>query len=227
MFGRRAWLVGCAATLSLAVLPIGSLGSSAATAYEPPTGTVEYAIHHSKYDRIGTHSVSFSQNGDELIVTTVIHIKVKLLFITAHSLESKRREVWRGGRLVSYRADTEENGEAFTVKADMDNDGLVVEGPNGTVRADGPVFPTHPWNPEIVNQTLLMETKTGELLNVLTRADGEEVIEVAGRPVPTRRYVMSGDLERELWYDEHGNWVRLRFKRDGATVTFTRNTPFR
>jgi len=208
-------------------MPIGSPGSSAETAYEPPTGTVEYAIHHSKYDRIGTHSVSFSRNGDELVVTTVIHIKVKLLFITAHSLESKRREVWRGGRLVSYRADTDENGEIFTVKADMDNDGLVVEGPNGTARADGPVFPTHPWNPEIVTQTLLMETKTGELLNVLTRADGEEVIEVAGRPVPTRRYVMSGGLERELWYDEQGNWIQLRFKQDGATVTFTRTTPFR
>ena len=39
------------------------------------------------------------------------------------------------------------------------------------------------------------------------------------------RVMDSGDLERELWYDEAGNWIQLRFARDGATLTFTRSTP--
>lgn len=225
MFGRKTRLAGSLAALALAVTVAPTPDIPAAAAYEPPAGTVEYAIHHSKYKRIGTHSVSFSRSGDDLIVDVVIHVKVKVLFITAHSLEAERREVWRSGRLVSYRSRTDENGTLARVDAAMDGDSLVIVGSNGSVRAEPAIFPTHPWNPEIVGRTLLMETGTGELMTVSTRPDGEEAIDVAGKAVPTRRYVMTGDLERELWFDGNGNWIQLRFKRDGATLTFTRTTP--
>lgn len=225
MFGRKTRLAGLAAVLALAVTTIAAPHIRSAAAYEPPAGTVEYAIHHSKYKRIGTHSVSFSRSGSDLIVDVVIQIKVKLLFFTAHSLEAARREVWRGGKFVGYQGRTDENGKLVKVNARTDGDGLAINGGNGTVRADPSVFPTHPWNPDIVNRSLLMETKTGELLDVTTRPDGEETIEVAGKPVKTTRYVMAGDLERELWFDGGGNWIQLRFKRDGATLTFTRITP--
>lgn len=225
MHGRKTRLAGYAAALALAFTLIAAPDHRTAAAYDPPAGTIEYAIHHSKYKRIGTHSVSFSRNGGDLVVDVVIHIKVKLLFITAHSLEAERRERWRGGRLVAYRSRTDENSKLSNVDAALDGDALVINGAGGAVRADRPVFPTHPWNPDIVNRTLLMETKTGELLKVATRPDGEETIEVAGQPVVTRRYVMTGELERELWFDGNGNWIQLRFKRDGATLTFTRITP--
>lgn len=225
MFGRGARLAGLAAVFGLAALLAPAPDNGTAAAYDPPAGTVEYEIHHSKYDRIGTHSVAFSRAGDDLIVSTVIHIKVKVLFITAYTLESERREVWRGGRLVSYTSRTRENGEPIDVNAELKDGVLVINGSNGTMQADGMVFPTHPWHPEIVDRALLMDTQTGELLKVSTRPDGEEAVEVAGKPVPARRYVMSGDIERELWFDGSGNWIRMRFKRDGATLTFTRTTP--
>lgn len=223
--GGQARFAGHAGILALTVLAAPGPGGGTAAAYDPPAGTVEYAIHHSKYDRIGTHSVSFSRAGEDLIVDVVIHVKVKLLFLTVHSLEAERRETWRGGRLVSYRSRTDENGKLANVNATAEGNAFVIKGPNGTARADPSVFPTHPWNPTIVDRATLMDTKTGELLTVSTKAAGEETITVAGRPVPARRYVMTGDLERELWFDERGNWIQLRFKRDGASLTFTRITP--
>jgi hypothetical protein len=35
---------------------------------------------------------------------------------------------------------------------------------------------------------------------------------------------VSGDLERELWYDEAGNWLRSRLEHDGDEITLTRQS---
>ena len=199
--------------------------ASAAAAYEAPAGKVEYRIHHSKYDLIGSHVVTFSRNGDEQVVKVVLKIKVKFLFISLHSLVSERREVWRGDSFVGYRAHTDENTDLTDVTARMTGGKLVINGPGGRVEAPDTVFPTHPWNPEIVNHTLLMDTKTGKLLKVSTRAAGAEPVDVAGKPVSTKKYVTSGDMDRELWFDGKGNLIQFRFVRDGSTLTFTRTTP--
>jgi hypothetical protein len=66
-----------------------------------------------------------------------------------------------------------------------------------------------------------METKTGELLEVQTASAGEERLQVNGRSVKTTRYQMTGGLQRELWFDEEGNWVQLRFEKDGSQITFS------
>jgi len=39
--------------------------------------------------------------------------------------------------------------------------------------------------------------------------------------VKTTRYQMTGGLQRELWFDEEGNWVQLRFEKDGSQITFS------
>ncbi len=70
-----------------------------------------------------------------------------------------------------------------------------------------------------------MDTKTGKLLKVSTRAAGAEPVDVAGKPVSTKKYVTSGDMDRELWFDGKGNLIQFRFVRDGSTLTFTRTTP--
>ncbi|MBE9557152.1 MAG: hypothetical protein IMF08_09875 [Proteobacteria bacterium] len=188
-------------------------------------GKVEYRILHSKYDEIGSDILTFSRNGEDLIVDVAINIEVKFLFITVHSLVSERRETWRNGRFVAYKAHTDENSDLIDVTARTERGKFVVEGPSGRAEADVPVFPTNPWNPEIVNSTVQMDTKTGELLNATVALDGAEIIEVAGRAIETSKYKVTGDLERELWFDANGNWIQLRFPKDGETLTFTRVTP--
>jgi len=221
MSGR---LFGLAAALVLITgLAVG--GAQAAAMRGEGAGKVEYRIMHSKYDEIGSHVVSFSRHGGELVVDVAIKIEVKFLFITVHSLVAERREVWRDGRFVGYSSHTDENSELFDVVAHAEGAKLVIEGPEGRAEADGSVFPTHPWSPEIVKGSVQMDTKTGELLNVAVAADGAETIEVAGKAVTTSKYRVSGDIERELWYDAAGNWIQLRFPKDGETLTFTRITP--
>jgi len=213
-----------AARCAAAVVLLLATATQAAS-YEPPAGTVEFGIEHSKYGDIGTDRMTFSHAGADLIVTVNLRIRVKLLFITVHSLVANRRETWREGRFVSYRSDTVENNRPTNVSAHEEGGKFVIDGPAGRVAGDGPVFPTNPWNPDIVNATQVMETATGELLRVAVAPAGEDEVAVAGTAVAARKYVMSGDMSRELWFDAAGNLLQFRFERDGATLTFTRKTP--
>lgn len=212
---------GIAAGVLLAIV----IAAQAALAYEPPAGTVEYRIVHSKYDEIGTHSLTFSRNGADLVVDVALRIKVKVLFITAHSVVADRRETWRDGAFSGYRSHTDENGDLFDVTARSEGGRLNIEGPGGRGEAAGPVFPTNPWHPGIAHAAMLMDTKTGELLKVSVAAAGEEDLTIAGRTVKAKKLAISGDTEREVWFDGDGNMLQFRFPRDGETLTFTRVTP--
>ncbi len=195
--------------------------AGAAWAQDTPSGTVVYGIHHEKHGDIGTHKVSFSRSGEDLLVEVEGQAKVKVLFFTVYRMETSRREIWHGGRLVSYRAQTNDDGEDIAVEANTAGDKLVIEGQKGRVEAPAGTFPTHPWNHEIVEQSLLMDTKTGNLLKVAISEAGEEAIQVRGAEVKAKKYVISGDMERELWFGPDGAWLKMRYEKDGAKITLT------
>jgi len=148
-------------------------------------------------------------------------MKVKLLFVTVFRYQADRREIWRDGRLLSYRSQTHDDGTDIALAAEIEGDKLMIDGPDGRIEAPAGTYPTHPWNPKIVEQTLLMDTKTGKLLKVAIREAGEETIEARGRSVKATKYVVTGDQEREIWFGPGGTWLQMRFDSDGSDVTFT------
>ncbi len=195
--------------------------AAGAWAAEAPRGTVVYKIHHENYGDIGTHTLTFTESGGDLTVDVENRMKVKVLFVTVFRHEAERRELWRDGRMVGYRSQTHDDGTDITAVAELKGDRLEIEGPDGRATAPLGVFPTNPWNREIVKQSLLMDTKTGELLKVGIAGAGENTLEIRGKPVKAEKYVISGELERELWYGEDGTWLQMRFDSDGSAVTFT------
>jgi hypothetical protein len=205
--------------LLAAVLALGFAAS--AWAAELPSGTVIYGIHHEKYGDVGTHKLTFSRSGEDLMVEVQNKMKVKLLFITVFSYKADRRELWRDGKMVSYRSQTDDDGTDIATAAELKGGKLVIEGPDGPIEGPFGVFPTNPWNSKIVEQSLLMDTKTGALLNVKIDAAGEDTVEARGKSFKARKYVISGDLERELWFGEDGTWLQMRFDSDGSAITFT------
>ena len=58
----------------------------------------------------------------------------------------------------------------------------------------------------------------------VTRSITKLTITIAGSPLAAQTYRVTGDLERELWYDGAGNWLQSRLEHDGATITLTRRT---
>jgi hypothetical protein len=195
--------------------------AAAARAQSQPNGTFIYGIHHEKHGDIGSHKLSFSRNGDNLLVEVENRIEVKVLFMTFFSFAADRREIWRGGRMLSYRSQTDDDGTDIAVRGVAKGDRFVIDGPDGQTDAPAGVFPSNPWNRKIVEQPLLMDSKSGALLKVKTEAAGAETVEARGGQVEALKFVMSGDLARELWFAEDGTWLKMRFDSDGAAVTFT------
>lgn len=204
--------------LGLAVVLIWSATAQAAPR---PGTTAVYGIHHEDHGDVGEHSVSYAQEGEDLVVLVDNKITVEVLFITVFRYEAKRREVWRDGRMIAYESETHDDGTDIRVSARIAGDKFLIDGPEGRIEAPAGTFPTHPWNQEILSQSFVMDTKTGALLKVMAKEVGRETIQVAGRSIQTVKHQITGDQEREVWFDEDGNWVKLRFYKDGSAITFT------
>ena len=199
------------------VLPIAP-----ALACPHPAQRVEYAIHHETYGEVGWHVITFSCQDDDLVVETRVEGEVKILMVPLFKRNGSYREVWRGDRLIAFDSRTEDNGEIYEVSARANADHTIISGRRGRIEAPPTIVSNHPWNHEVVGRTLLFDTQRGRLQKVQVTPSGTETITVAGRTVAAQKYLVTGDLERELWYDAAGNWLQSRLEHDGAKITLTR-----
>jgi hypothetical protein len=207
------------AAMSLCVaLPIVA---SAARAEVPP-GKYTYQVVHSRYGRIGTHSITLVKDGAQTIATTALRLRVKILLVTAHRENADRREIWQNGRLVSYKSTTVENGKTIQVEANAAGGKLAIKGPGGATTAPGTTFITNPWNVAILKAPAVMDSKTGAVKPVArVEAQGSETVTTGNGNVTATKYLFRTDTRRFLWYDAGGRLVKFQVFNDGSTVTFT------
>ena len=168
-------------------------------------------------DSIGRHAISFQSDGETVDVKVAIDIEIKFAFFTIFAYRHRNHEVWRRGRLVSLRTETDDDGELFRVKVDASPAGLQVEGSSGSYLAPDTVIPTSYWNVQTIHQTQLLDTQRGRLLAVQIVRRGKERL---GPALTARRYSMSGDLNLDIWYSDAGEWAKIAFEARGAEVSY-------
>jgi hypothetical protein len=158
------------------------------------------------------------------VVETRIEGEVKVLMVPLFTRDGRYREVWRGDRLIAFDSHIVDNGEVYDVRARANGDRTVIDGRRGRIEAPPTIVSNHPWNHEVIERTLLFDTQRGRLQEVEVTSGGTETITVAGGKVEAQKYRITGDLERELWYDDAGNWLQSRLEHDGAQITLTRRS---
>ena len=205
-------------TAALALAPATALACS-----HPPE-RVEYAIHHETYGEVGRHVITFSCQGDDLVVETRIEGEVKVLMVPLFKRDGTYREVWRGDRLIEFDSRIVDNGEVYEVSARADDGHTVIEGRRGRIEAPPTIVSNHPWNHDVIDRPLLFDAQRGRLQQVQVTPAGTESVTVAGRGIEAQKYRVTGDLERELWYDDAGNWLQSRLEHNGAKITLTRQS---
>lgn len=219
---RAVLLVAPMAAVACLALAFGPASVRA----EPAGGTtMVYDIYHENHGHIGEERVTFSRDhrspaSDDLVVDVQIDIAVSLLGLTLYRFEGTRRQEWENGRLIEFQSQTNDDGDDYAVSARLVNGEMQIDTSSGEAEAPAGIFPTDPWNRSIVDQSVVMDTKTGALRSIKVDKVGEETLEIGGRQVPTTKYAATGDEEREVWYDDQDNWVQLRFMRNGSAVTF-------
>jgi hypothetical protein len=172
-------------------------------------------------DPIGSHEIDVTERDGKTMVDIETEVAVKLAFVTLYNFDHEGHEVWQDGHLVSYRSKTDDDGTDKALNAKLDGDALAVEGSASRHRSVPTIIPASLWNPATVGQSKLLNTLDGSEMAVSVADKGMENVDVRGQQVPARHYVLTGELQRELWYDASGRLVKVRFAAsDGSDIQY-------
>lgn len=174
-------------------------------------------------ERVGEHLVVFHSDGDALKVRTQVGIEVKVLFLKAYRFTHSSTAVWHDGRLKSLRAMTDDDGDRREVTVEADDEAGTLRLHDGQYWNSVPsgTFPSNHWHVGVLHQHIVINTLTGEASDVRIIRLGEEMIETANGTLSATRYAYSGDIDTEVWYDDRGRWVKMRFRaEDGSSIEY-------
>ncbi|CAN0401122.1 unnamed protein product [Discosporangium mesarthrocarpum] len=188
------------------------------------SGNVDYVVKRNG-GPIGTLKIAFKRDGNRLVATSHYSIKVKLMAIVLYRYDKRMVETYEDGQLIAYSADIDDNGTNSTVQVTRKDGALSIVHPKGTLTAPLGTMPSTYWAPATVAQTRLIDSSDGVFLNVKTVEAATEDLTVDSRTIRAKRYQMSGEAERQLWYDaKSGVWLKMKLKgSDGSTIEIERD----
>ncbi|HLH12814.1 MAG TPA: DUF6134 family protein [Methylovirgula sp.] len=159
--------------------------------------------------KIGTEVVEIDKNGDTTKIKFTTHISVVVMFIQAYHFDHSATETWSGGHFVSFKSSTDDNGTKHEVSAVAKKDAvdLVVDGKESEASAD--LVPASWWCTDFVTRTDVLNAETGQPASIKVTDLGEEPVVENGTTIQAHHYKVSGDINRDLWFDGD-NLVRLK-----------------
>ncbi len=162
---------------------------------------------HQTYDiirqgsKIGTNIVDVERRGDTTEVKISTKVLVKIMFVEAYRYEHEATESWKAGQLAAFTSQTNDNGtdHKVTITAGANKLDIVADGKH----SDAPLSlrPASLWDRSFNAQTELFDPANGKRLAVQTKDLGDEKLTVTGVAHDTHHYKISGDLDRDVWFD--------------------------
>lgn len=205
-------------TSIFAVLALSAQIFAAASAHAavPKNGHLDFTVLRNG-EKIGRHDMSFSVDGDALKVDIKTDIAVKVLFVTAYRFEHEGHEIWQNGRLVRLWSQTNDDGKHHTLDATATDVALAVVGDGNRTDAPVGIIPASLWNEGILSGGTVLNTLDGQPMAVQIQNMGQEAVDVRGKSTPANHFVVTGGLERELWFDAQNVLVKVRFKGEDSS----------
>ena len=180
-----------------------SAGAQPPATAQPAAETLQYAIMR-KGEQIGTHKIELRRTGKETAVNVETNVEVKVLFVTAYRFQHTATERWVNGHLVALDSETDDNGTQHKLSAALKD-----------------IIPASLWNPELVRQSVMLDTQTGQVMPISVVDGGSEQVTVESGPAPAHRYTIKGKFSQDVWYDSRGRLVQSQLvARDGSVITY-------
>lgn len=176
----------------------------------PPSGSLSFGIWRGGV-RIGVHSYAFRHAGDDLIVEQHVALAVRLGFVTLYRFSGKRLEVWRDGRLIKFDSETDDDGTYHRVRAEVSEDGLVVEGDSGTRYLPADAMPFGLWNRAALRGAPIFSDETGTPMRLTVTANEGDI---------GAHYRVTGDMSYVVSYTHSALCGVKIAARDGSTVEY-------
>ena len=228
MIGNRPLPQNLAFALAAALLPLA--WSKISTAAQPRITEVERLnLYDSDIDfdvfrngkKSGYHRVRFERSGDILTTVTEFRLQIDILFFTAYRYSYRSEDRWQDGGLAHLKAEVNDDGNMFSLEAIREGVRMRIRGSDKSYMAEAPLFPTNHWNSAVLDQTQVLNTLTGEINAVRIEPRERESVPTERGPVAATRYAYTGELNTEVWYDDTGRWIKMRFKgKDGSNIDY-------
>ncbi len=171
--------------------------------------------------QIGRHVVRFNRTEHELLVSSRFELSIDIFFFTVYRFLYESEATWRLGVVDHINVEIEDNGEPFRFEARRRGGVLRIQSESGRAEFQGPLFPTNHWNSGVLDANHVLNTLTGEVHEVRIFTDGRELISTERGDIVATKYAYSGEFETEVWYDEQGRWVKMRFDgKDGVPIEY-------
>jgi len=172
-------------------------------------------------NRVGFHRVQLDAGDDGVIVQSTFKLQIDILFFTAYRYHYRSEGLWRDGELVRLDASVDDDGAVSSVEAVRDGERMTIIGADGRFNTKAPLYPTNHWNAAVLRETTVLNTLTGQVNEVRIEPRAREAVDTELGSISATRYAYTGDLDTEVWYDDKGRWVKMRFKgRDGSTIDY-------
>lgn len=211
----RRELIGTAGAISLlptlarAELPV------------PADNTLSFRVMR-KGSRIGTHTLTFSRNGDDLAIDIAVTMAVYLGPIRMFHYNHHNIEKWKGDTFVSMDAKTDYDGDPAWCTVRRDNTGLVVEGSKAAryVAPLNALAATH-WNKAELQGPMINPENGTALHPAISDVGARSVTLASGASEPAHQYAWRGKDSLDLWYDTKGDWTALKaVTPSGEVITY-------
>ncbi len=168
---------------------------------------------------IGIDTFDVTRSGDTTSVAITTHIAVKIAFVTAYRYDHTETQSWTGNQLVAFRSTTDDNGHAHALSATATG-GKVTLTVDGTATAmPKTVMPASVWTAEIARHAQLFDPGNGKRMAVRGQDLGGERVVLNGVPRQLDHVKLSGQFDRDLWFDEGGLVKMVLRGTDNSVIT--------
>ena len=172
---------------------------------------------------VGRHRVEFDRTGDRIEIREDSEIEVRLAMIPVYSFEHEAHQIWENGRALQIDATTNDNGEELQITVRPDGEGYI-RTVNGRVdKFDSSMAVLAFWYKDTLRHHEFFSVVEDETLQASFEFAGKERITIAGGALDVDHYRMTGDEERELWYDATGHLAKVRLHRLGSEIEYVRD----
>ncbi|MEO1038089.1 MAG: DUF6134 family protein [Pseudomonadota bacterium] len=175
----------------------------------------------------GVHEVGFRRDGGDVIADVFIRLRAGLGPITVFRYEHESSERWRDGQLLGKTARTLKDGEEFRIETRLEDGAIVTSGTaeGGRQIAESlasTILPSSHWHGYPDGLTVMLNTETGEPMDIQLTYVGRERIEADGGVIEADRYRLESSITLDLWYDANGRWAGCAFEARGQEIRYIR-----
>ena len=167
---------------------------------------------------IGYHTVTVNPEKARATVQVEASFDVKFLFFTAYRYLHNTQETWENNCIKTIESHTNDNGEIYYVTGQQESQHLVLDTHEGPQSLPGCVRTFAYWAPHLLQARRLLNTQTGEYLDVAISHIGDEELMINGDLIFARRYRLQAEsIVIDLWYSKSMQWLALQTTTDNGS----------